>query len=229
MKTPFLLATGLALAAGSALAATSAIPERRTADRYDKMPQDWPFALATAVVPVAEPAKGWASDLYVSSIAKDNVDGGEKYFVGIKDRSGQNSFTLSGSETTSEDISLGGVKWSNDLKEIVVTLKKGSEFGTVKFDPQLFQSPPAAAAPVPRGPGGVPSVNPNFSNQRTLAKPMPPGVPRPANISPVLPQNAPAVRPGGPSNTNSSNTNSNTNSPPPDTKHRVRVIKSGLQ
>ena len=85
-------------------AATSPLPEPRPIDRYQKMAEDWPFALATPSAPVSEPVKGWASNLYVGTLMRDFKDGKEMTFVGVKARGEQTSFTLFGNEPNPEGI-----------------------------------------------------------------------------------------------------------------------------
>ncbi len=223
MKTlPAILAVGTFLSATPAFSATSAIPERRNSDRYEKMQEDSPFALATPAAPVAEVVKGWASSLYVSGIGKNYISGKEQIFVGIKSRGEQTSFSLYGNDPNSEGISIGGIEWSDQLGKTKVTLKKGAEFATVTFDPQVISTPaaPVAAARNPGASGMMkpqPGLNPNANN--SLPRPPAPGsaVPRPS-APPVLPQPLPS---GLPTNSNSSNTNG-----APNPAHRVRVIKS---
>ena len=218
MKTPrSFLALSLLAAAAPAFAATTAIPERRTAERYGKMSEDSPFALATAAVPVAEPVKGWASGLYLSGIGKNYVGGKEQIFVGIKSRTEQTAFSLFGNDPGYDGISIGGIEWSDQLGKSKVTLKKGTEFATVTFDPQIIATPAAPVAQ-PRNPG-APGMKPQPGGIPANNIPRPPAgsaVPRPS-AAPVLPQALP-----GPSNT----APSNTNAAPPEGRQRVRVIKS---
>ena len=94
----------------SAFAEQSVIPERYPADRYQKMNEDSPFALATVAAPVAEPVKDWAADYYLGGIAKSMVDGKEELFVGIKSKNAQEQFTLFGTEPRN-GISVVGIEW----------------------------------------------------------------------------------------------------------------------
>ena len=226
MKTPFpLLVAALFIPVGAALAVTPTIPQREPADAFQKMTEDWPFALATPVVAAAEPVKGWASNYYVGAIGK-NYDGGkEEVFVGVKSKDGQASFSLYGNESNTDGISVGGIEWSEEIGKSRVTLKKGQEFATITFDEATLKTPAAPSAMQQQRPG-MPNV-PGMKQPmiRPQGAPMP--VPRPANIPQPMPQ-AGVPLPGGPSNTNApANTNAiNPQNQPNNPKQRVRVIKS---
>ena len=230
MKTRLLfLAAGL-LAGGQIFAVSPTIPQRPPPEDFKKLTEDWPFALATPAAPVAEPVSPWSANLYVSGIGRNYDNGKEEVFVAIKKRDGTGGFSLFGNQTnTAEDISVGGIEWSDKIGESKVTLKKGSEFATVKFDEAALQSSS------PQNPG---QVRPGMPNPPGVRPPMirPPGgavntVPRPTNVP--LPQNVSRtpMPPPMPSNTNSLSPNVPPNiSPNPNTptgpRTRVRVINS---
>ncbi len=225
MKTPFLLlAAGIFIPVDTTLAAGPTIPQRQPAEAYQKMTEDWPFVLATPPLAVVKPVDGWWTNYYVGAVAKYNLAGKEETYVGIKSKDGQASFSLFGNEEK-DGISVVGIEWSDQVGEGRVTLKKGEEPATIKFDETALKTP-----------AGQPNtqLRPGMPNMPGMKQPMirPPGaaVPRPTNIPQPLPQAVPVPLPGGPSNTNAP---SNTNLPPnpnqnqpANPKQRVRVIKS---
>ena len=222
MKTHLSLAVaGLLLSLDAALGAGATIPQRQPPESYQKMTEDWPFALATPPVAVAEPVKGWASNFYVGGIGKNYENGKEEAFVAIKSKDGQAAFSLYGNQPNGEDISVAGIEWSDNIGKSKVTLKKGSEFATIEFDQVAIQTP-AQQAPQQIRPG-MPNL-PGVRQQPQLRPPTMPGavVPRPTTIPQPQPQAVPL--PGGPSNTNAAPSNSNVT--PQNPKQRVRVIKS---
>ena len=238
MKTTLtLLSVGLLAASQSIHAAGPTIPQRPPPDAFQKLTEDWPFALATPVVAAAEPVKGWASNYYVGGIMKNYESGKEEFVVAVKSRDGQAAFSLSGSQPNTDDISIGGIELSEKILDSRVTLKKGSEFATIKFDEAVNQvnvNPAQPNAPRP----GMP--NPLGVRQNGIRPPgspgiQPPQVPRPVNLPQGMPQAAPVPLPV-PGNTNPGNTNAapmpgNSNVPPSGVvpnapKQRVRVIKS---
>ena len=238
MKTRLtLLSVGFIAAAHATYAAGPTIPQRPPPDAYQKLTEDWPFALATPVVAAAEPVKGWASNYYVGGIMKNYESGKEEFVVAVKSKDGQAAFSLSGSQPNADDISIGGIELSEKILESRVTLKKGSEFATIKFDEAVNQV--NVNAPQPNAPRpGMP--NPQGVRQNGIRPPGAPGVqvpqvPRPVNLPQGMPQAAPVPLPM-PGNTNPGNTNAaplpgNSNVPPSNIapnapKQRVRVIKS---
>ena len=93
MKTHLaLLSAGLFAAAHATHAAGPTIPQRPPADAFQKLTEDWPFALATPVVAAAEPVKGWASNYYVGGIMKNYESGKEEFVVAVKSKDGRRRF-----------------------------------------------------------------------------------------------------------------------------------------
>lgn len=223
MKTRFsLLTAALFIPINAALAIAPTIPQREPLDAFQKMTEDWPFALATPVAAVAAPVIGWASNYYVGGVGK-NYDGGkEEVFVAVKSKDGQASFSLYGNEPGPDGISIGGIEWSEQIGKSRVTLKKGQEFATITFDEVALQAP-AAQNPNPPRPG-----MPNLPGMKQQPMIRPPGavVPRPTNIPQPMPQAIQPPLPGGPSNTNAPSNTSVPQNQPPNPKQRVRVIKS---
>lgn len=219
-----LLSVGIFAAAHAASAAGPTIPQRPPPDAFQKLTEDWPFALATPVVAPEVPKVGWASNYYVGGIGKSYESGKEEVFVAVKSKDGQASFSLYGNQPNADDISIGGIEWSESIGKSRVTLKKGSEFQTIEFDQVALQTP------IPQQPNGL--ARPGMQNMPVGKQPMirPPGVPgaqvpRPANLPQALPQGNSVPLPG-PSNTNAAPIPGNMNAAPNANKQRVRVIKS---
>lgn len=224
MKTHGLFAAALLGVSGTLWAQAPVIPQPRPPERYAKLGEVSPFALATVELPPAdEPKKIWADNLYVTGLGKDYVNGKEEVFVSIKSRGEQTAFSLYGSEPGYDGIAIGNVVWSDQVGKSKVTLRKGVEFATIEFDPQVIQTPIAAAQPVPMGgPGGVqnPRVNrpvrpvvPGAGAGLNSQIPRPPAaLPSSSNNGVMLPQ--PVLPAGGPTNG------------PAENRQRVRVIKT---
>lgn len=227
MKTRLsLFSIGVLAAVHTASAAGPTIPQRPAPDTFQKLTEDWPFALATPVVAVAPSVVPWSSNYFVSGIGKSYENGTEEVFVAIKKKDGTGGFSLYGNQVNrDEDVSVGGVEWAETYLKSRVTLKKGSEFATIEFDQ-------AASQQVPQMPGGVRPGMPNLpgAKQPMIRPPGAPGIqaiPRPVNPSQLMPQAVPVPMPG-PSNTNAAPmpANTNANAVPNAPKQRVRVIKS---
>lgn len=218
-----LLSAGILATAHATQAAAPTIPQRPSPDAFQKLTDDWPFSLATPAAPVAEVVKGWASNFYVGGIGKNYESGKEEVFVAVKSKDGQASFSLYGNQPNADDISIGGIEWSDSIGKSRVTLKKGGEFATIEFDQVAIQTPqqptPGQQRPVmPNMPGAKnPIIRPPGVNGANA-------VPRPANIPQQMPQAVPLP---GNSNTNAAPAQPNSGANQP--RQRVRVIQSNPQ
>ena len=213
------LAALVALSAG-AVAAQSILPEALPAGRYEKLIESSPFALATAAEPVKEAGPGPFAHLYVAAVAQlKDATGKVEDVVTIKSRSDQTSFTLAGTEAK-DGFQIATIEWSDRVAATKVTLKKGSEFGTIEFDQANAKGPPQPPpGPSPRpgqGPGGIAIPGANQLQRPGARLPV---VPRPTTVAPVA---TPQVANPQPAGAQGTATPANANDRP----RRVRVIKS---
>lgn len=183
---PLLLAG--ALLAEPAFAAHTVLPEPLPASRYEKMIESSPFALATATAAPVEKGPGPFANLFVSAIAQlKDADGKVQDVVTIKSRgTDQGTFTLVGNEPNKDGMQLASIEWSDKVGATKVTLKKGTEFGTVEFDQANVQGPSQPPA-LPRTlqPGGVPLPAVPGGNPQQRPGARLPVVPRPTTVAPV--------------------------------------------
>jgi hypothetical protein len=204
------------------LAEVPALPERQPSERYEKMTEDWPFSVATPTAAPEKPVDGWWTNYYVSGIGniKTGEDNKEETFVAISSKDKQTSFSLFGNAEGHDGISVAGIQWDDKVGKSKVTLKKGTETGTITFDEMAIKAP-VAAPPVPQRPGGGQAIPgaPNANAGRNMlrpptlnANPQTPVVPRPTTVPPQLPKAAP-----GPAQPNQG---------ADQTRPRVRVIRS---
>jgi len=221
---------GFALSTSTIIAASPAIPERQPSDRYEKMTEDWPFSVATPTAPAPEKVDGWWTNFYVAGVGKHSDEKGNvEDMVGISSKDKTVSFTLFGNEKGRDDISIAGVEWNDNVGKGKVTLKKGSEFGTIEFDQMALKTPAPAAAP-PVRPGGVPAAgaaNANAGRNQMRpptfnAAPATSVVPRPTAVQPQLPQAVPKLPQAAPNAAVQPNQSADQAGGRP----RVRVIKS---
>ena len=148
--------------------AEDALPPRFTYDRYSKMVDNSPFAIATAVAaPAATP--DFAKDLYVANAAR-SPDGD---LVTIASTSDHNFKKYLTAKEPVDGYSIANIEWSERVGETKVTISKDGNFATITFNQALLQqsAPNTALA------------------ARTLAPPVP-NLPSPP--SPRLPANVPA-------------------------------------
>jgi hypothetical protein len=164
-------------------AAQTFLPEPLPASRYDKMLDGSPFALATKTEAAREKGPGPFANLFVAAIyqLKDS-DGKLRDTVTLKSKADQSTFTLTADQGRKDGLQLVRIEWSDKVGASKVSLKKGSEFGTIEFDQANLQIAPQQSplrnAPTP---GGVPVPG------------IPPINPRPSVRPPTLPRGTPAA------------------------------------
>ena len=157
--------------------AEDALPPRFTYDRYSKMVDNSPFAIATAVAaPAATP--DFAKDLYVANAAR-SPDGDLVTIASTSDHNFKKYLTTKGSV---DGYSIADIEWSERVGGTKVTISKDGNFATITFNQALLQqsAPNTALA------------------ARTLAPPAPnlpsPNVPLPANVPPETQKVVPPTR-----------------------------------
>jgi hypothetical protein len=149
--------------------AEDALPPRFTYDRYSKMVDNSPFAIATAVAaPAATP--DFAKDLYVANAAR-SPDGDLVTIASTSDHNFKKYLTAKGSV---DGYSIANIEWSERVGATKVTISKDGNFATITFNQALLQqsAPNTALA------------------ARTLAPPAP-NIPSPNVPTPRLPANVP--------------------------------------
>ncbi len=223
-------------------------PQPLAPNRYDKMVEEWPFALATpAAPPPTEAAPGFAVNLHIMGISRERYpDGKERDTVIVKSQADQTVMRLVGNEPNKEGISVAGVEWSERVGKTKVTLKKGTEFAPLEFDQALVHSagqapPPTAAVPRPGVGGLLPQARPVGTPNTSLPTGLPgngqaingqvlngqriqsrnqPIIPRPNAVAPTSARPQPGAFPQALPGTNP------TQPPSSDPRRRERVINS---
>lgn len=185
----------LALFAGQVLAADSPLPAAYSAERYEKMIDKSPFALATPVVAPPAPQAGFAANWFLTGVGRDEK--GED-FVTIFSRDQSVHFSLSGRDAHIETgVSLASVNWSEGYRKTTAIIKKGTETAKLEFS----QEETVMVMPQPgMKPGGL-TLPPVTVRPVGGGQPLPPvtqqpriPLPRPAGVSAVT---QPVVTPAG--------------------------------
>lgn len=173
MKYSLTLATIIAIARATYSQAEDVLPPQYDFDRYSKMMDQSPFAIATAVAaPAATP--DFAKDLYIANAAKSQ-DGDLVTLASTTDHNFKKYLTT---KEPVDGYSIASIEWSDKVGQTKVTISKDGNFATLTFNQALLsQAAPgggvaarpmsAPAAPVPN-PAGVPN---------TRAPKLPPNVP----------------------------------------------------
>ena len=164
MKYSLTLATILAIAGATYSQAEDALPRQYNFDRYAKMVDQSPFAVATAVAaPAATP--DFAKDLYIANAARSQ-DGDLVTLASSADHNFKKYLTT---KEPVDGYSVASIEWSDKVGQTKVTISKDGNFATLTFNQALLSqaSPggasgarplPAPAMPVPNIPAGVPGA-----------------------------------------------------------------------
>lgn len=142
------------------------LPPQFNFDRYSKMVDHSPFAIATAVsAPEATP--DFAKDLYVANAARSS----EGDMVTLASTSDHNFKKYLSTKTPVDGYSIANIEWSDRVGATKVTISKDGNFATITFNQALLQGPqntalasrmltapniPGAPIPPPKLPAGVP-------------------------------------------------------------------------
>ena len=172
MKYSLTLVTVLAVAGVTYSQAEDVLPPQYNFDRYSKMMDQSPFAIATAVAaPAATP--DFAKDLYIANAARSQ-DGDLVTIASSADHNFKKYLTT---KEPVDGYSVASIEWSDKVGQTKVTISKDGNFATLTFNQALLSqaSPggpgarpmPAPAMPVPN-PAGVPNAH---------APKLPPNVP----------------------------------------------------
>ena len=159
MKYSLTLATIIAIAGATYSQAADVLPPQYNFDRYAKMVDQSPFAVATAVAaPAATP--DFAKDLYIANAARSQ-DGDLVTIASTGDHNFKKYLTT---KEPMDGYSISSIEWSDKVGQTKVTISKDGNFATLTFNQALLSqvSPgggvgarplPAPAMPVPN-PGG---------------------------------------------------------------------------
>jgi len=162
--------------------AEEVLPPQFNFDRYSKMVDKSPFAIATAVAaPAATP--DFAKDLYIANAARSS-DGDMVTLASTSDHNFKKYLTT---KEPMDGYSIANIEWSDKVGETKVTISKDGNFATLTFN-QAFLSqsaPNAGLASKPFAPPPVPAMpNPNNVPNPAVQN-LPPGLP--AEVQQLIP------------------------------------------
>ena len=162
MKYSLTLATIIAIAGAIYSHAEDVLPSQYNFDRYSKMMDQSPFAIATAVAaPAATP--DFAKDLYIANAAKSQ-DGDLVTLASTTDHAFKKYLTT---KESVDGYSIASIEWSDKVGQTKVTISKDGNFATLTFNQALLSqaSPGGAVAgrplPAPAMPNaaGMPNTH----------------------------------------------------------------------
>jgi hypothetical protein len=143
------------------------LPPRFNFDRYSRMVDHSPFAIATAVAMPAATAD-FAKDLYVANAARSP----EGDMVTIGSSSDQNFKKYLNTKEPVDGYGIASIEWSDRVGATKVTISKDGKFATLTFNQALLaqQAPPNAPPAPDQMPPSVPLVPPPDLRQAPQAR-----------------------------------------------------------
>jgi hypothetical protein len=151
VKNSLALLSGFAILGAFSARADDVLPPRFNFDRYTRMLDHSPFAVATAVA-VPEATPDFAKDLYVANAARSP----EGDMATIMSSSDQNFKKYLNTKEPVDGYSIASIEWSEKVGETKVTISKDGKFAMLPFNQALLSQ---AAPPGPRAPA---QVSPNL-------------------------------------------------------------------
>lgn len=140
------------------------LPPHFNYDRYSKMVDHSPFAIATAVA-APEATPDFAKDLYVANAARSP----EGDMVTLASTSDHNFKKYLTTKASVDGYSIANIEWSERVGATKVTVSKDGNFATITFNQALLQQAPNTALasrmlalpapnipPSPKLPSGLP-------------------------------------------------------------------------
>jgi hypothetical protein len=160
--------------------AEDVLPPQFSYDRYSKMVDKSPFAIATAVAaPAATP--DFAKDLYVANAARSP----EGDMVTLASSSDHNFKKYLTTKQPVDGYSIANIEWSERVGATKVTISKDGNFATITFNQALLQqaTPNAAVAARAFNPPAPNMPTPNVATPKL-----------PAGLPPEMQQLVPPTR-----------------------------------
>src|SRR2546429_9784005 len=161
MKYSLMLTLILAVLGAVNIQAEEFLPPQFNFDRYSKMVEHSPFAVATAVAPPAA-TPDCAKDLFIANAARSP----EGDMVTLASTSDHNFKKYLTTKEPVDGYSVANIEWSDKVGATKVTISKDGNFATLTFNQALLsQSSPSTGAavrglgaPIPN-PAGVPNAH----------------------------------------------------------------------
>ena len=139
--------------------ADDVLPPRFNFDRYTRMVNQSPFAIATAAA-LPEATPDFAKDLYIANAAR-SPEGDMATLMSSADRNFKKYLTT---REAVDGYSIAGIEWSEDVGKTKITISKDGQFATLTFNQSLLSQAASAGRPVveqmpPKVPISLPGAN----------------------------------------------------------------------
>src|SRR5213595_1581604 len=163
--------------------AEEVLPPQFNFDRYSKMVEHSPFAVATEVAaPAATP--DFAKDLYIANAAR-SPDGDMVTLASTSDHNFKKYLTT---KEPADGYSIANIEWSDKVGATKVTISKDGNFATITFNQALLSQTAPNVGPASRG--VTPSMPaPMVTNPASMSNPVSPKLPAgvPAELQQLMP------------------------------------------
>ena len=147
--------------------ADDVLPPRFNFDRYTRMVDQSPFAIATAMA-LPEATPDFAKDLYIANAARSP----ECDMVTIMSSSDRNFKKYLTTRKPIDGYSVAQIEWSEDVGKTKVTISKDGQFATLTFNQSLLSQAASAGRPVVNQmPASMPILPPPTARQASRAHP----------------------------------------------------------
>ena len=146
--------------------ADDVLPPRFNFDRYTRMVDQSPFAIATAAA-LPRATADFAKDLYIANAARSP----EGDMVTIRSSSDQNFKKYLGTQEPVDGYSIASIEWSDRVGATKVTISKDGKFATLTFNQSLLSKSASAGPPTPdQLPQSVPLVSSSDTDDAAHAR-----------------------------------------------------------
>src|SRR6266576_3350282 len=154
VKFSLALLTSVAVIGALSGSADDVFPPHFNFDRYTRMIDQSPFAIATAAA-LPEATPDFAKDLYVANAARSP----EGDMVTIGSSSDQNFKKYLTTREPVDGYNIASIEWSDRVGDTKVTISKDGKFATLTFNQALLSQ--RASPNAPRAPGQIPQRVPS--------------------------------------------------------------------
>src|SRR5882757_681229 len=185
------LLSGFATVGALSSSADDVLPPRFNFDRYTRMLDQSPFAIATAAA-LPEATPNFAKDLYVANAARSP----EGDLVTIRSSSDQNFKKYLTTREPVDGYSIASIEWSDRVGATKVTISNEGKFATLTFNQALLSQ--RAAPNLPPAPDQLPQSVPLMPSSVPIQAPgdrvRDKNQQKPGAVSPPNPQQQPQQR-----------------------------------
>ena len=146
--------------------ADDVLPPRFNFDRYTRMADQSPFAIATAAA-LPEATPDFAKDLYIANAAR-SPEGDMTTLMSSSDRNFKKYLTT---REPVDGYSIASIEWSEDVGKTKVTISKDGQFATLTFNQSLLSQAASGGRPIANQmPPSVPIIPSPGASQASRAR-----------------------------------------------------------